>query len=187
MCRILALFLLLSGCGKTYHYIVPIDDRSIGQKKIIVTQANPSKPTTKISKSTTQSPKKHDVVIQWPIKGAVLSKKRQNFDKGIELRAKPTDYVVAVADGVVLFSGHGGRHIGNIIVIKHAKDVLSLYTQQQKNLVMEGQTVKSGQHIALLGKNEAGHGHLHFELRVNALPVNPLHFLPKRSNHSVDN
>ena len=78
---------------------------------------------------------------------------------------------------VVVYSGAGVRGYGNLILIKHNQDYLSAYAFNQRNLVKDGTKVYAGQEIAEMGRNNAGQVLLHFEIRHNGLPVNPLRYL----------
>ena len=69
---------------------------------------------------------------------------------------------------------------GELIIIKHNEAWLSAYGHNRKRLVNEGQLVKAGQQIAEMGRSGAARDMLHFEIRYNGKPVDPLQYLPKR-------
>ena len=77
----------------------------------------------------------------------------------------------------MVYCGTGVRGYGNLIIIKHNSSYLSAYAYNDSIVVRLGQRVKAGQKIALMGKNNAGEVMLHFEVRENGLPVNPMRFL----------
>jgi lipoprotein NlpD len=108
----------------------------------------------------------------------------QSFDesssKGIALGGRPGDPVVAAADGRVIFSGNGPRGYGNLVIVKHANDLLSVYAHNRSLAVKEGQDVRRGQKIAELGDSGATSPRLHFEIRQQGKPVDPMRFLPRR-------
>ena len=86
--------------------------------------------------------------------------------------------IKASASGKVVYSGNGLISYGNLVIIKHNRTYLSAYAHNRKLLVSEGETIKAGQKIAELGKTGADSPRLHFEIRKNGKPVNPLKFLP---------
>ncbi|RBG32399.1 hypothetical protein BRM61_11395, partial [Xanthomonas oryzae pv. oryzae] len=88
--------------------------------------------------------------------------------------------VRAAADGVVVYSGAGLVGYGELIIIKHNDQWLSAYGHNRKRLLNEGQSVKAGQQIAEMGRSGASRDMLHFEIRYNGKPVDPLLYLPKK-------
>ena len=120
------------------------------------------------------------VAFGWPSAGTVL----QNFDetssKGLSLGGKSGDIVRAAADGRVIFSGAGPRGYGNLIIVKHQNELLSVYAHNRSLAVKEGETVKRGQKIAELGDSGTDKPKLHFEIRQQGKPIDPLAVLPKR-------
>ena len=100
--------------------------------------------------------------------------------KGIALGGSAGDPVVAAADGKVIFSGNGPRGYGNLVIVKHSNDLLSVYAHNRSLAVKEGQSVKRGQKLAELGETGGTTPRLHFEIRQQGKPVDPAAFLPKR-------
>ncbi|MFO0233341.1 MAG: peptidoglycan DD-metalloendopeptidase family protein [Burkholderiales bacterium] len=96
------------------------------------------------------------------------------------LGGKVGDPVLAAADGRVIFSGNGPRGYGNLVIVKHTNDLLSVYAHNRTLAVKEGQPVKRGQKIAELGDSGTTSPRLHFEIRQQGKPVDPSRFLPKR-------
>ena len=91
------------------------------------------------------------------------------------------NYVNAVRTGNLLFlAGKGPRGYGNLIIIKHDSDILSVYGHNQALLVKEGAQVKRGQRIAQMGNSDADRTKLHFEIRKDSKPVDPRQYLPAR-------
>jgi murein DD-endopeptidase MepM/ murein hydrolase activator NlpD len=85
--------------------------------------------------------------------------------------------VVAADAGTVVFSGSGGSY-GYLVKIDHGKGVVSYYGHNSKLLVKVGDKVFKGQTISLSGNTGRSTGpHLHFEIRVNDIPVNPEKYL----------
>ena len=87
--------------------------------------------------------------------------------------------MLAVADATVSYVG-SPRDYGNLIILKHGDDLLSVYAHVKTLLVKEGQTVRRGQTIATAGKSAGVASTLHFEVRRNHVPVDPLGMLPLR-------
>ena len=119
---------------------------------------------------------------RWPIQGKVIStySKSATGRKGIDIAGKSGQKVGAAATGKVVYSGNGLPRYGNLIIIKHNDTYLSAYAHNKNLLVKEGQHVKAGQKIALLGRTGTQRDQLHFEIRRNGKPVDPMRFLPKR-------
>jgi lipoprotein NlpD len=120
------------------------------------------------------------VAFAWPATGTVL----QNFDetssKGLSLGGKAGDSVRAAADGRVIFSGAGPRGYGNLVIVKHSAELLSVYAHNRSLSVKEGENVKRGQKIAELGNSGTDKPKLHFEIRQQGKPIDPLAVLPRR-------
>jgi lipoprotein NlpD len=90
------------------------------------------------------------------------------------------DPVSAAADGRVVYAGAGLRGYGNLIILKHNNTYLTAYAHNQTLLVKEDQTVRKGQKIAEMGNSDSDRVKLHFELRRQGKPVDPLKYLPAR-------
>jgi lipoprotein NlpD len=116
----------------------------------------------------------------WPVNGKVTDKFDEKRNKGIGIAAKEGDPVVASADGQVVYSGSGLRGYGNLVILKHNDDFISAYAHNRQILVKQGQTVKKGQRIAEVGKTDTAQPKLHFEIRRQGKPVDPLAYLPPR-------
>lgn len=118
----------------------------------------------------------------WPVKGKVISSFSASdmSRKGIDISVSMGHSVLASNNGTVVYSGDGLRGYGELIIIKHSNNLLSAYAHNSKRLVKEGQDVKQGQKIALSGKGTDGKHLLHFEIRKNGQPVNPIKYLPTK-------
>ncbi len=116
----------------------------------------------------------------WPATGQVVQGFSEPRSMGIAIAGKPGDPIVAAADGRVIFSGPGPRGYGNLVIVKHANETLSVYGHNRTLLVKEGQNVKRGQRIAELGSSGADSPQLRFEIRKDGKPVDPRKFLPER-------
>ena len=100
--------------------------------------------------------------------------------KGIALSGAEGDPVTAAADGRVVYSGNGLRGYGNLVIVKHNNTYLTAYAHNQALLVKEDQTVRKGQKIAEMGSSDTDRVKLHFEVRRQGKPVDPVKFLPSR-------
>lgn len=90
--------------------------------------------------------------------------------------------VKAAADGDVVFADTH-RGYGNVVILRHADGVMTIYAHHQRNLVLAGQRVRQGDPIAQVGSTGRASGpHLHFEVRQRAQPHDPLRFLPRSSS-----
>ena len=116
----------------------------------------------------------------WPTKGTVLSSFQpgDTTRQGIDIAGKNGQAVRSAADGVVVYSGSGLIGYGELIIIKHNAHWLSAYGHNRARLVHEGEHVKANQQIAELGSTGAQRDMLHFEIRYDGKPVNPLLYLP---------
>jgi lipoprotein NlpD len=115
----------------------------------------------------------------WPVDGPVTGKFDPLRGKGIEIAAPEDAPVVAVADGTVSYTG-SPRDYGNLIILKHGDELLSVYAHNKTLLVKEGATVRRGQTIATAGKSANVPSTLHFEVRRNHVAIDPLDVLPLR-------
>ncbi len=124
------------------------------------------------------------LVWNWPVSGKLISaySGKGVGGKGIDIAGKKGAPVKAAAYGRVVYSGSGLQHYGKLIIIKHNAKFLSAYAHNRKLLVSEGVVVQKGQKIAEMGQTGTGINRimLHFEIRADGIPVNPLSFLPAR-------
>lgn len=116
----------------------------------------------------------------WPVNGRVITSfMPAQGKKGINIACKKGDKVRTSASGIVAYAGSGLSGYGNLIIIKHNNEYLTAYGNNAKNLVSEGQKVKSGQIIAEAGVIDRKYWGVHFEIRKVGIPVNPLNYLQK--------
>jgi murein DD-endopeptidase MepM/ murein hydrolase activator NlpD len=124
------------------------------------------------------------IKLQWPVKGRLSSKfgpRKNRMHDGIDIAAKTGTHVFAAAAGKVVYADARLSGYGNLIIIRHSSDMFTAYAHNQKNLVVAGQQVKAGQHIANVGATGRATGaHLHFEVRRGETAVDPLAYLPKK-------
>ena len=116
----------------------------------------------------------------WPAQGTVVATFDEAKNKGVSIAGRIGDPVLAAADGRVVYAGAGLRGYGNLIILKHNNTYLTAYAHNQALLVREDQSVRQGQKIAEMGSSDTDRVKLHFEVRRQGKPVDPLSFLPKR-------
>ncbi|MFP3889086.1 peptidoglycan DD-metalloendopeptidase family protein [uncultured Ralstonia sp.] len=117
------------------------------------------------------------IVLAWPARGQLVGRFDDKVNKGIDIGGKRGDPVTAADDGKVIHVGPL-RGYGNLVIIKHNDTFLTAYGNNDKVLVTEQSTVKKGQKIAEMGSTDADRVKLHFEVRRNGKPVDPMRFLP---------
>ena len=125
--------------------------------------------------------------MTWPADGEVTSPfgwrvhpifGTQRLHTGIDIGADYGDAIRAADGGVVIHADWMGGY-GNAVIIDHGNGISTLYAHNSQLLVSEGQTVSKGQTVARCGSTGYSTGpHLHFEVRQNGSPVNPLNYLP---------
>jgi len=132
--------------------------------------------------------KSHSVPEGWPlVSGGVVTSTfgyrrhpitgRHSMHMGIDIAAQPGSDIVAMADGLVIFSGQKSGY-GNVVEIRHANGLETRYGHNQRNLVKEGDLIRKGQVIAKLGSTGRSTGpHVHFEVRRNGEAVDPMRYL----------
>lgn len=118
----------------------------------------------------------------WPSDGRIIGRFTEaSVDKkGIDFDGNKGDPVKAAADGQIVYAGSGLLRYGDLIIIKHNDKFLSAYAHNDKILVKEGAMVKQGEVIAELGSSGIDRNMLHFEIRVEGTPVDPMQYLPSR-------
>ncbi len=124
---------------------------------------------------------------QWPVAGPVLVRYGESplTASGIQIKGEPGDPVRAAAGGRVVYAGSGLVGYGELLIIKHSANWLSAYGYNRALLVREGEDVAAGQLIARMGEGpspglQGRRAILHFEIRRNGIPVDPLSELPGR-------
>lgn len=118
----------------------------------------------------------------WPAAGTVVGLYSSNtsLNKGIDIAGKLGQPIIATADGSVVYAGSGLRGYGELVIIKHNDTFISAYGHNRRLLVNEGQKVKAGQQIAEMGSTGTDQVKVHFEIRRQGKPVDPLQYLPRR-------
>lgn len=143
-------------------------------------------PTPKVSKpnKTSASTVVHrDSHWYWPLKlqGKISARFKAGSasNKGIDLVAPRGTPVLASRAGTVVYAGASLPGYGNLLIIKHDAQFLSAYAHNDKLLVKEGQSVVAKQHIANLGSTSSPSPKLHFEIRRDGKPIDPMGLLQK--------
>lgn len=171
--------------GQRLRLIKPSGRTVAGTNKSTVSSASKKSTATttpKVATSTrnTQSSGRNPSKWIWPTKGKLLNTfLASELDRrGIDIAGRLGQPVIAVADGRVVYSGNGLAGYGNLIIIKHSDTYLSAYAYCQERLVQEGSAVKAGKVVAKMGSRD-NVAKLHFEIRRNGKPVDPMKYLPK--------
>ena len=115
----------------------------------------------------------------WPTRGKIVKSDSPTSKKGVDISGSSGQPVKAAAEGKIVYSGSGLVGYGKLIIIKHNDKFLSAYAYNSDLLVNEGDIVKAGQKISEMGQDQSGRNILHFEIRLNGNPINPLKYLPK--------
>lgn len=118
----------------------------------------------------------------WPASGRLLTgySGRGKVHKGIDIGGNIGDAVKSTQAGTVVYAGSGLTGYGKLVIVKHNSQYLSAYAHNSRILVAEGRSVKAGAKIAEMGRSGSTQTKLHFEIRRQGKPVDPLGLLPKR-------
>lgn len=116
----------------------------------------------------------------WPAEGTLMQRYNGSSSKGITVVNKAGTPIKAAAAGSVVYVGNRLRGYGNLVIVQHSGDFLSIYAHNNKLLVKEGQKVSQGQHLAEMGSTDRSGPGLYFELRYRGQPVDPSGALPPR-------
>ena len=153
------------------------------KNKALSKKSTTIKSTTNKSQKNTKPAGSSSVVAnihwRWPAKGRLL-KIFSKENKGVDIDGNTGESVFAAASGKVVYAGNGILGYGNLIIIKHSPQYLSAYAHNSVILVKENQTIKGGKKIAEIGSSGTIKTILHFEIRRDGQPVNPLRYLPKK-------
>jgi lipoprotein NlpD len=153
--------------------------RSISSSNPPLTTQPPSQPVN-LNETPIAQRVVGDVVWRWPTLGSIVRDYEPDVPggKGIQISGQLGQLVRAASPGQVVYSGSGLPGYGRLIILKHSDDLLSAYGYLGKIFVEEGDKVQLGQSIAELGASNENRPILHFEIRRDGKPVNPLDFLP---------
>ena len=154
------------------------DPRSLAAGKPILIPGAPPRTGRGAPKAPPAAPA---VALAWPIRGAITGpfgrRSPHHQHVGVDIDGETGDPIHAAASGEVVYAGVEGAY-GRLVVIDHGDGLMTLYAHASRLEVREGQHVRAGQEIALVGESGNAHGsHLHFEVRQNGRPINPLPYL----------
>ncbi|GGX86997.1 hypothetical protein GCM10007160_12930 [Litchfieldella qijiaojingensis] len=123
-----------------------------------------------------------EVPWQWPADGELLGRfgEGSSITAGIDIGGQKGQPVRAAGPGIVVYAGNGVRGYGNLILLKHNDQYLSAYAHNDSLRVKENDVVEAGEVIATMGDTDADGVKLHFEVRRDGQPQDPLEFLPSR-------
>jgi lipoprotein NlpD len=146
---------------------------------------HPTAPGTASARSAyivTSSPPSGPVQWIWPVEGQVvrLFHAGSSLAKGVDITAAQGTEIRAASGGKVVYAGSGIVGYGKLIIIKDSEAFLSAYADNDQILVKEGDLVRGGDRIATMGLGRDNRPVLHFEIRYNGNPVDPLSYLPKK-------
>jgi lipoprotein NlpD len=121
--------------------------------------------------------------LRWPLSEPRLSSpfgaRHGRTHEGVDLAAPTGTPIYAADGGQVLYAGDAVRGYGNMVVVQHADDLVTVYAHSSVLLVRTGERVAAGQEIARVGQSgRATAPHLHFEVRRKQVPDDPLRYLP---------
>lgn len=153
----------------------PYSDAALAELSRPDPDAAPASPSP-----NTTAPAADAVTWAWPTAGRPGTAFGDGRTKGIDIPGKAGDPVLAAADGKVTFASAGVKGYGNFVIVRHSPLLLSVYANNRTNLVKEGATVTRGQKIAEMGDSDSPSVKLHFEIRADSKPVDPLKYLPPR-------
>ena len=167
--------------GERLILIEPESVAPVAQNKAVSKSIDKVEPRTNNKATKAVKAGNKAVKWRWPTSGKIMNTFAANTldRKGIDIAGKLGQDVHAVASGKVVYSGNGLAGYGNLIIIKHSDIFLSAYAYNQQRLVKEGMVVKIGTIISKMGRHPNRSVRLHFEIRKNGKPVDPLKHLPR--------
>jgi len=142
------------------------------------TTAKTSRPAT--APRTAPSPPVGDIKLAWPAPGQVVRRYDGAQSLGVSIANSAGTPITAAAAGTVAYASNGLRGYGNLIIIRHGGDYLTIYAHNRRLLVKQGQRVKQGETIAEMGDSDSERVQLYFELRRGGKAVDPTRALPAR-------
>ena len=142
-------------------------------------QSTPPKASPQASRSSAAGTSKW----RWPAEGNLDAKRARarTGDYGIRIMGKRGQDILAADSGKVMYAGDGLKAYGLLVIVQHTPEWLSAYGHNEKILVSEGDEVRAGQSIATMGVGPGNAAMLHFEIRRNGKPVEPIGLLPARN------
>jgi len=125
-------------------------------------------------------------LFDWPVDDARLTRgflpNKHRPHLGIDLASKRGTPILAAQGGLVIYTGREFRGYGKMVLVESGKGWATLYAHMDKIVVQEGQKISQGQLIGAMGRTGRATGvHLHFEIRKDKGPIDPLPLLPNGS------
>lgn len=151
-----------------------------GKRRAAETRDDPSEPSALASRYSTPNSPPPKERLDWPLRGVLygrFGKKGKELHDGIDLAAPEGTPVTTAAEGTVIFAGEQ-KGYGQIVIVEHDNGLITLYAHNRDVRVKSGQRVRKGQVVATVGQSGKTSGpHLHFEVRHDGMPVDPLNYL----------
>lgn len=158
----------------------PTAGTAVGNNSVASARAAASTPVS-VMRQSIGSVRNQEPQWQWPLNGRLLNGFQSSGNvKGIDIGGSAGEMVRAAADGDVVYAGNTIQGSGNLVIIRHSDRYLSAYAQNRSLLVNEGARVRGGDAIAEVGQDPDGVQRLHFEIRLDGKPVDPLTYLPRQ-------
>ncbi len=134
----------------------------------------------------TEKPVAARPILTWPLEGRIISgfgaKPNGQFNDGMNIAARQGQAVLAAADGEVVYADNKLKGFGNLLLVRHAGGWLTAYAHAETLLVKKGTKVRRGEAIARAGATGSVRApQLHFEVRHNRKPLDPIRILPDRT------
>jgi len=142
--------------------------------------AQSTAPAASSSQTVTRANDAGRIDLGWPAKGQIIQRFTPQT-KGIDIAGKVGDPVLAAGAGKVVYAGDGVRGLGNLVIVDHGDGFITAYAHNDRILVKSGDSVKKGAQIATMGQSDAASPRLHFEVRRQGTPVDPMRYLPSQS------
>jgi len=156
----------------------------IKTKKVVIQKKERVEKSPKTKTTPHKAVKAVKGFLIWPVRGELTSKfgnRNGRHHDGIDISSRQGTAIVAAADGKVMFSGWGPTGYGLMLIIRHKNNLTTVYAHNSHIHVHKNQVVRQGNRIASIGSTGRSTGpHLHFEVRNDTHPQNPLNYLPKR-------
>jgi murein DD-endopeptidase MepM/ murein hydrolase activator NlpD len=156
---------------------------TVNQKAAPKRYVKPTVDETVTSSVDTAAPQRTGIdQFRWPVNGRVVSKfgelRKGEPNDGIDISVPEGTEVKAAENGIVIYSGNELQDFGNLVLIRHSDGYVTAYAHNRSNSVSKGAAVKRGQVIARSGRTgEATAPMLHFEVRKDSKPVDPVRYL----------
>lgn len=150
--------------------------------KPVTTAAKKTVTPPVVRKTTSSADANRTLRWRWPASGKIIQgySSRGKVNKGINFAGSKGDPVRAAEAGKVVYAGSGLLGYGNLVIINHNQKYLSAYAHNSRIHVKENDMVKVGDKIAEIGSSGAARLMLHFEIRKDGQPVDPMKYLPRK-------